>query len=44
MRELFQLAHDRLAHLLSADNLAALRLDIGGAQAGHCIPSMELVI
>jgi hypothetical protein len=33
MRKLFQLAHDRLPHLLGADDLAALRLDVGGAQA-----------
>ena len=32
MHERLQLAHDRLAHLLGADDLAALRLDVGGAQ------------
>jgi hypothetical protein len=44
MRQLFQLAHDRLTHLLGADDLAALRLDVGGAQPGNCIPCIKLVI
>src|SRR5438445_3346780 len=32
MREPLHLAHNRIPHLLGADELAAFRLDVGGAQ------------
>ena len=44
MYELFQFTHDRLAHFLGADDLATFRFDVGGAQARHCVPSMELLV
>src|SRR5215831_2165464 len=44
MHELFHFTHDRLAHLLGADDLAAFRLDVRSAQACHCVSNMELLI